>query len=115
KTMKNIQSFLLATALLFAAHTGFSQKTPAVRTVGPEKGSLLIVGGGKVGPEIWSKFIELAGGESANIIIIPTAGDDSTINRGIFKEKELLESLGLQTVSVLHTRNPREADTEKFA
>jgi len=113
--MKTIKSFLLATVLLLAAQTGFSQKTPAVKTVGPEKGSLLIVGGGKVGPEIWSKFIELAGGESANIIIIPTAGDDSTINRGVFKEKELLESLGVQNVSILHTRDPKVAETEQFA
>jgi len=113
--MKTTKTFLLATLLLLAAQTGFSQKTPAVQTVGPEKGSLLIVGGGKVGPEIWSKFIELAGGESANIIIIPTAGDDSTITRGVFKEKELLESLGVQTVSILHTRDPKVADTEKFA
>lgn len=110
-----IKSFILAAILLFVAEAGFSQKTPAVQTVGPEKGSLLIVGGGKVGPEIWSKFIELAGGEPANIIIIPTAGDDSTINRGIFKEKELLESLGVHTVTVLHTRDPKVADTEKFA
>lgn len=113
--MKTTKRLLLATLLLLAAQTGFSQKTPAVQTVGPEKGALLIVGGGKVGPEIWSRFIELAGGESANIIIIPTAGDDSTINRGIFKEKELLESLGVQTVSILHTRDPKVAETEQFA
>lgn len=113
--MKTIKSLTLAMLLLLTAQTGFSQKAPILKTVGPEKGSLLIIGGGKVGPEIWSKFIELAGGESANIIVIPTAGDDSTINRGVSKEKEILESLGVRTVSVLHTRDPKIAETEQFA
>lgn len=44
-------------------------------TIGPSSGSLVIVGGGLVGPEIWQRFIELAGGKDAKIVVIPTAGE----------------------------------------
>lgn len=35
----------------------------------------MIVGGGKVGPEIVERFIALAGGKEAEFVWIPTAGD----------------------------------------
>jgi hypothetical protein len=58
---------------------------------------LVIVGGGKVPAEIWAKFIELAGGETANIVVIPTALGDSAIqaSKGVFPEKDLLEKFGV--------------------
>lgn len=89
------------------------QRTP---TIGPENGSLVIVGGGKVPAEVWAKFIELAGGEGANIIVIPTALGDSSIkaSKGFSSEKELLEKFGVAKVTVLHTIDPKEANTEAF-
>ena len=42
--------------------------------VGPENGSLVIVGGAMRSPEIYSRFLELAGGPDAHIVMIPTAG-----------------------------------------
>ena len=84
-------------------------------TIGPEKGSLIIVGGGNVGPEIWTKFVELAGGASnANIVIVTTADEDSAIARGQSTEKEVLVKLGVQQISFLHTRDPKVANTEAF-
>jgi len=112
--MNNIKKYLLiVTLFVFNTSVGFSQQL-IQETVGPQKGSLLIVGGGKVGPEIWARFIELAGGASANIVIIPTAGDDATINTGRSKEKETLASLGVKFITVLHTRDPKIANTENF-
>ena len=92
----------------------FSQKNSP--TIGPENGSLLIVGGGKIPAEVWAKFIELAGGEGANIVIIPTAMGDSSIksSKGFSAEKELLEKFGVAKVTVLHTADPKEANTEAF-
>ena len=40
---------------------------------GPEKGALVIVGGGKVGAEILGRMFELAGGKDAPLVVIPTA------------------------------------------
>ena len=93
----------------------FVTKTNAQSTVGPDKGSLVIVGGGNVGPEIWAKFIELAGGAAnANIIIVTTADEDSSIARGRSVEKEALQKLGVQQIGFLHTRDPRTANTDSF-
>ena len=43
---------------------------------GPDKGTLVIVGGNMQDPAIVKRFIDLAGGPDAPIVIIPTAGED---------------------------------------
>ncbi len=82
--------------------------------IGPEKGTLIIVGGGNVGPEIWAKFVEKAGGTNAKIIYVPTAGDDSTILKNNSVTVRKLKELGLNNITVLHTRDPKVANTDKF-
>ena len=51
-----------------------AQDGQTIPQVGPVKGSLLIVGGGQLSDEIILKFIELAGGPEAPMVVIPTAG-----------------------------------------
>ena len=109
KSFKNI----FAALLLISTATLAQTTKPAI--IGPEKGHLVIVGGGNVGPEIWAKFIELAGGVNAKIIYVPTAGDDSTITKGDFKTVKKLHELGVKTVTVLHTRDAKLANTASFA
>ena len=46
--------------------------------VGPARGSLVIVGGAMRDPAIIERFIQLAGGPHAPIVVIPTAGGDET-------------------------------------
>ncbi len=83
-------------------------------TVGPEKGTLMIVGGGAMGTDLWTRFVELAGGPAAaDIVIIPTAGEDSSANKAP-REKEKLMSLGVKNITILHTRDPKEANQESF-
>ncbi len=105
---------LLIFCMIASISLAFAQEQDTF--IGPKKGSLVIVGGGKVPAEIWAKFIELAGGKGANIVVIPTAAGDSAIKaaKGISAEKELLEKFGVAKVSILHTTNPKEADTEAF-
>ncbi|MGL4421391.1 MAG: cyanophycinase, partial [Gemmataceae bacterium] len=57
-----------------AAMNSFPPKSVAKAEVA--KGSLVIVGGGGAGPEIWKRFIELAGGPEARIVMIPTSAED---------------------------------------
>lgn len=104
----------LLVVLLFISSTTIAQTTKPVN-IGPEKGHLIIVGGGNVGPEIWAKFIELAGGVNARIIYVPTAGDDSTIARGNFNTIKKLNELGVKNITVLHTRDAKVANTAGFA
>ncbi len=49
--------------------------------IGPDKGTLMIVGGNMRDPALYERFIELAGGTQAPIVIVPTAGDDETYDQ----------------------------------
>lgn len=87
---------------------------------GPAKGTLVIVGGGNLdGTGIPEKFIELAGGPNAKFIIVPTAGgnksSDGTIR--VYKEEQVIApwlKRGVKNVTMLHTHDPKVADTEDF-
>ena len=46
----------------------------AGQEIGPENGSLVIVGGGRLDSGILERFLDLAGGADAPIVVIPTAG-----------------------------------------
>jgi cyanophycinase len=102
-----------AYCLLFITTILFGQLA-AQPVIGPEKGSLIIIGGGTVGVEIWERFVSLAGGPNANIVIVPTAGDDSAIVKGMTTEKNALEKAGVTQISFLHTRDPQVANTAAF-
>lgn len=82
-------------------------------TLGPAKGSLVIVGGGRVVPEIQQRFVELGGGPGANFVLIPTAQGDEGMN----PERAaagLEKSFGIAHVTVLHTRDRKLADSAEF-
>ena len=80
-------------------------------SVGPRSGSVMVVGGGQQGPEIFAKFIELAGGPNALIVDVPTAGGDSidTSDGG-----RGLKSAGARNVVVYHTTSRAVADADSF-
>jgi cyanophycinase len=81
-------------------------------SLGPSQGYLVIVGGGKVGPEITQRIIALAGGPDAPMVYIPTAEEG---NPKITAEETFLFKAGVKHVTILHTRDPKVADTEAFA
>ncbi|BDI30259.1 cyanophycinase [Capsulimonas corticalis] len=80
--------------------------------IGPARGALVIVGGGEIGPEIWDRFLTLAGGADARIVIIPTAQENLSVTDDD-TAKELAQH-GARRIQVLHTRDPKEADTSQF-
>ncbi|RPJ70997.1 MAG: peptidase S51 [Acidobacteria bacterium] len=93
---------------------------PAAPEYGPAKGTLVIVGGGSLeGTGITEKFIELAGGPDAKLIVVPTAGGnknpDGTIR--VYRQEQVIAAWlkrGVKNVTMLHTHDPKEADTEAF-
>jgi cyanophycinase len=103
---------------------GFRARTlppsPGPPEYGPPKGTLVIVGGGNTnGTGIVEKFIELAGGPEANFIIVPTAGGNRDRNGNLieYKQDQVIASWlkrGLKNVRMLHTADPKVADTEAF-
>ncbi len=75
---------------------------------------MVVVGGGAMGPEILTKFIELAGGPDALIIDVPTAGGDSVYPAN-WRGMNALKAAGARNVRVLHTVDRRVADSDQFA
>jgi cyanophycinase len=89
---------------------------------GPPKGTLIIIGGGNTdGTGIMEKFIEIAGGPEKKFVIVPTAGGNKNADGTIkeYKEDEVVRRwqtrYGLKNVKMLHTADPKVADTEAFA
>ena len=81
---------------------------------GPAKGSLIVVGGGSVGNDILERFAKLAGGYDAPIVVIPTAGDPDSYPAN-YLETFMLKRAGFTNLTMMHTRDKIEANTEKFA
>jgi len=88
---------------------------------GPPKGTLVIVGGGALeGTGILERFIQLAGGPDASFVIVPTAGGNRTADGAVraYKEEDVVGpwvKRGIKNVRMLHTHDPKVADTEAFA
>ena len=82
--------------------------------IGPARGSLVIVGGYLRDQAIIERFIELAGGPEESFVVIPTAGGQDHYDqywRGVRQFKEA----GAKKLTVLHTYDPKVADTDEFA
>ena len=82
---------------------------------GPEKGSLLIIGGNEGDNKaIWGRFTELAGGkEKAAIVVVTTAiGDGATTD--IADIANIKKQTGITNVTLLHTADLKEANSKKF-
>jgi len=122
--MNRRQALTVLAASVLAATYSFhpaAQAPSAAPEYGPATGTLVIVGGGATeGTGIVEKFIELAGGPDAKFVIVPTAGGnknpDGTLHE--YKEEEEIAPWlrrGLKNVRMLHTADPKVADTEAFA
>src|ERR1051326_8394052 len=111
RKMSRKAAFILSLVLLAALPVAAKSH----KTEGPKKGTLVIVGGGQVGPEIRSRFIQLAGGPDANFVIIPTADEDRNLTDLAKIKERFVQTWGVKNVTVLHTRDKKVADTKEFA
>ena len=76
-------------------------------------GALVIGGGGKLPDAVYARFIELAGGEKARLVIIPTAGTDAD-KADADKLLTAWKARKPASAVVLHTRSRQTADDPKF-
>ena len=130
----SLRTLLLAGTAVFTLSIGLApraatvpQAAPAAAAVqaapeyGPAKGTLVIVGGGGTdGTTIMEKFVELGGGPDGKFVIVPTAGGNRNREGALipYEEENVLRSWkarGLKNVKMLHTHDPKVADTEEFA
>ncbi len=111
--MINLRLFLTFALLLFLTAANVTPQTTATNpvTTGPASGSLVIAGGGRLSDTIIKRFIDLAGGPDAVIVLVPTAeGSDSYPDSAA----DFLRSRGAKNVIILHTGSRDTADTEAF-
>ena len=114
KDMKTL--YITARTSVYAVKTevkGHRFGTCAALSAGPDHGALVIVGGGAVGPEIAARFVALAGGPESEFVVIPTASETERIDTKRAAER-FARTFGVEKVTVLHTRDRAEADTEEF-
>jgi len=108
-----VVAWLAAGLLVTAAQPGGTE-------YGPPRGSLVIAGGGALeGTGILEKFIALAGGPEKTFIIVPTAGGNRNREGAVipYVEETVVQSWvrrGVKNVKMLHTHDPKVADTEAF-
>ncbi|MDP7478696.1 MAG: cyanophycinase [Vicinamibacterales bacterium] len=81
--------------------------------VGPPRGALVIVGGAMRDPAIVERFIRLAGGPQAPIVVIPTAGGAETYDQ-YYPGLRAFTEVGATDLTVLHTTDRKEANSEAF-
>jgi cyanophycinase len=117
--MRKRLSLLLICALLVLAMDA-TRAYQEVPEYGPAKGTLVIVGGGATeGTGIIERFIQIAGGSEKKFIVVPTAGgnknDDGSVR--VYDEATIVApwvKRGIKNVKMLHTHDPKVADTEAF-
>lgn len=102
------------TAVAAVALTAAAPTPASAQQVGPENGSLIVAGGALRDPAVFTRFVELAGGPSAPIVVIPTAGGADEYDQ-YFSGRRPFENAGAREVTVLHTYDAEVADTDAFA
>ena len=85
-------------------------------TLGPENGHLIIAGGNLRDTSVFNLFLRLAGGPEEAVVIIPTAADDRFFEEdsALIRLEKRYHRLGFQNITLLHTRDRKEADTRAF-
>ena len=84
-----------------------------VTKVGPEHGTVIVVGGGWMAPDLTARFIEAAGGPDALIVDVPTATGDTAISQNA-PGARAWRLAGARNVFVLHTTDRKLADSDSF-
>ncbi len=105
--------FALLMISLLGTSTIEAQQAASLPKVGPERGSLVIVGGAMRSAEIYERFIDLAGGPDAHIVLVPTAGGAEEYDE-FYQGMNAWRDHGARNLTLLHTTDPAEADTDAF-
>jgi cyanophycinase len=84
---------------------------PAPAPPNVERGTLVIIGGGRVTQEINDAFIEAAGGRDARLVFVPPEeAEELAEEPGIVASWRIL---GVENASWIHTKDRRRADTDR--
>lgn len=84
----------------------------AAEPVAKLRGALLLHGGGRIGEAVRSRFLELAGGKSARLVVIPTADPDDPLGDD---HLDLWRSLEPESIVRLHAETREQAVDPEFS
>ncbi len=86
----------------------------AAQEVGPAHGTLVVSGGGETTSHIVDRFVELAGGPDAPIVVVPTSGRQDEEYHEFCPCLRRFREAGATNLTVMHTRDRAVANTEAF-
>lgn len=112
-TRRILAALVFSWAALVALVVSASAQACSKPCVGPRRGAVLAAGGGELGSEIYARFLALAGGADARIVLIPTAGTQEG-SHDAWTALEALQKAGARQIEVLHTRHRDIADLDAF-
>ena len=102
-----VRCLLVAGIPLLATELILSQE------IGPTDGALVLVGGAMRDPVIVERFLALAGGDDAPVVVIPTAGGEDTYDQS-WPGLRAFTNAGATDVTVMHTTDRDVANSESF-
>ena len=123
---------MVTRAICFLVLSGIAGQAFAENTFGspepirPDRpGTLLLHGGGRITEEVFQRFVELAGGRSARIVLVPSAGFDTRNfdSRAEFDQAvmyrfnswvSLKRNGRIADFTILHSEDPDDADSSDF-
>ena len=99
-----------------ASLQGVSLAAPSSSTRDPARGSIVLAGGVGANDAIDSAFVALTGGAASHVVVIPTASGPDILLPEMASHigRRMKERFGVDTVTVLHTRDHAEADADSF-
>ncbi len=115
--MKYLSLFIIFMSVSVFGSSLFAQNpSESEASFGYAKGSLMAIGGGRIDTAIMMRFKELAGGDAARIVVIPTAlGDAYLMQDSVIPDiKKHFEGLGFQQVNIMHSPDTVLANNNDF-
>lgn len=122
--MTRMKAVLYGVGLLAAIGAGFGGRAlawraiaparPATIAMSPKGGALMICGGGKVPDEVRQRFLDLAGGPRARIVVIPTAHAAADAPDADDVYLKPWRDRGAPAVTMLHTRSREKSNDPAF-
>ncbi len=105
---------LLLFVIFFTALQG--QESEEHVSEGPERGTLLLIGGNASDSLFLPEFQDLVGGPHQPVVVIPTARSEGAIDGEdfLYRHKQRFKAHGFTRVTMLHTRERSEADDPDF-
>ena len=105
--MRRTTIWMFVAALVASAAPAWAQQ------VGPARGALVLVGGNLQDPAIVERFLELAGGLDAPVVLIPTAGGAESYDE-TWRGVDAFRATGATRLTILHTTDRDTANTDAF-